>query len=43
MYELSRILQDRFSSNTIDYSKADKIALKSDCLDIHLNLIKHIL
>lgn len=41
MYELARILQDRFSN--ADLTKGDKASLKSDCLDIHCNLIKNVL
>lgn len=43
MYELGRILQDRFNANTSDYSKADKIAIKNESLSLHTNLIRSIL
>lgn len=43
MYELGRILQDRFNANTSDYSKADKLMLKNESLHIHINLVQHIL
>ena len=41
MFEMARILQDRFGSG--DFTKLDRVELKRNSLDIHYLLVKNIL